>query len=170
MSKINAEVNNLDIAGLLERVSRARYEVLKSGSANIDDIRDADRARIDTYNSEAKSYASYIAGEPQQDYVASYPETYEVNYMVTEEMTVIENLGLRDLDRLYEKVLVEISNSQSARYPSGFKEQDKERFDSYMERIESLLTNHLDKINPLDLPESSPSEKSVTDGFLGVNA
>jgi GTP1/Obg family GTP-binding protein len=168
MSKINAEVNNLDIRGLLERVDRARYEVLKAGSANIDDIRQADRNRIDTYNSEIVSYAAYIAAEPEQDYPESYPEVYEVNYMVTEDMEVIENLGLRDLDALYKKFVVELSNSQSARYPSGIKLQDKARVDSYMQRIDSLLTNHLDAVNPLDLPETNPSEASITDGKLGI--
>ena len=168
MSKINAEVNSLDVRGLLERVDRARYEVLKSGSSNFDDIRTADRDRIDTYNAEIISYANYIAAEPEQDYPESYPETYTVKYMVTEDMTVVENLGLRDLDALYEKVIVELSNSQSARYPSGLKTQDKARIDSYMARIESLLTNHLDKVNPLDLPESNPSEASITDGKLGI--
>jgi hypothetical protein len=73
MSKINAEVNSLDVRGLLERVDRARYEVLKSGSSNFDDIRTADRERIDTYNAEIISYANYIAAEPEQDYPESYP-------------------------------------------------------------------------------------------------
>lgn len=169
MSKINTEVNNLDVAGLLERVDRARYEVLKAGSANVDDIRAADRRRIDSYNAEIQSYANYVAAEPEQDYPESYPETYQVRYLVTPGMEAVENLGIRDLDRLYRKVLVELSNSQSARYPSGLKVQDKERIDSYMARIDSLLVNHLDSVNPLDLPESNPSDASVTDGFTGIN-
>jgi hypothetical protein len=169
MAELNTEVNNLDIAGLLERVDRARYEVLKAGSANIDHIRQADRARIDTYNAEAQSYANYTAAEPEQDYPESYPETYAVRYLVTDDMKNIENMGLRDLDRLYEKVLVEMSNSQSARYPSGWHAADKIRFDTYMVRINDLLVKHLDVVNPLDLPETNPSDPSITQGYTGIN-
>jgi hypothetical protein len=156
------------MAGLLERMDRARFEVLKSASANVDDIRQADRGRIDAYLDEAQSYADYVAAEPQQDYPESYPDVYEVAYKVTDDMTKIENLGIRDLDRLFRVAIVEMSNSQSARYPSGFKEQDKARFDEYVQRIRDLLTKHLDKVNPLDLPESNPSESSITDGNLGI--
>jgi hypothetical protein len=168
MTTINNQVNNLDIAGLLERMDRARFEILKSSSANVDDIREADRARIDTYIAEAQSYADYIAAEPQQDYPESYPDVYEVDYKVTEDITKVENLGVRDIDRLFKVAIVEISNSQSARYPSGFKTQDKGRFDQYTQRIRDLLEKHLDKVNPLDLPESNPSESSITDGNIGI--
>lgn len=169
MSKINSQVINLDVAGLLERVDRARYEVLKSGSANVDDIRQADRGRIDSYNAEIRSYTAYIADEPEQDYPESGAEVYTVRYLVTEDMEQVENLGLRDLDRLYKKVVVELSNSQSARQESGLKLQDKQRMDAYLDRIESLLTKHLDVVNPLDLPDSNPSNALATDGFTGIN-
>jgi len=168
MSAINSEVNSLDMAGLLERMDRARFEILKSASANVDDIRTADRQRIDAYLAEAQSYADYVAAEPEQDYPESYPDVITVDYRVTEEITKVENLGIRDVDRIFRTAIVEMSNSQSARLPSGFKAQDKVRFDSYIARITSLLTKHLDNVNPLDLPETNPSEASITDGRLGI--
>jgi hypothetical protein len=38
-----------------------------------------------------------------------------------------------------------------------------------MTRCRDLLTKHLDVVNPLDLPETNPSDPSVTDGYLGIN-
>jgi hypothetical protein len=167
---INITVNNPDIRGLCERIDRVRYEILKSGSANIDEIRQAVRKRIDEWNAGLQTYADVISAEPEQDYPKSYPMEYVVRLLVTPDITNVENLEIRDLDVLYSKMLVEMSNSASARRESGIKEDDKERFDAYMKRVDDFMVKFVDEVNPQDFPESSPSEVSITDGYSGINA
>jgi hypothetical protein len=165
---VNIEVMNPDIRGLCERIDRVRYEVLKSGSANIDDIRQAVRARITEYNTGLRTYCNVMLAEPEQDYPKSYPMTYPVRITVTDDMEDVENLEIRDLDTLYKKVLIEMSNSSSARRESGMKVDDKERFDAYMTRIEDFLTKFVDEVNPQDFVESMPSVDTITSGKLGI--
>jgi hypothetical protein len=165
---VNIEVMNPDIRGLCERIDRVRYEVLKSGSANIDDIRQAVRARITEYNTGLRTYCNVMFAEPEQDYPKSYPMTYPVRITVTDDMEDVENLEIRDLDTLYKKVLIEMSNSSSARRESGMKVDDKERFDAYMTRIEDFLTKFVDEVNPQDFVESMPSVDTITSGKLGI--
>lgn len=167
--KIVLAVQNLDMAGLLERLDRVRFEVLKANSSNFDQIMKADRERMNSYLAELQSYANYFAEEPEQDFPESYPDMYTVRYLVTPEILKVENMGIRDLDRLLEKIIVEMGNSQTARYPAGWHSPDKTRFDKYILRVKSLLEKHLDGVNPMDLPETNPSDPSITDGYLGTN-
>lgn len=169
MAEINLTVNNPDIRGLCERIDRVRYEILKSGSANLDVIRTAVRSRITEWNEGLKKYAAVMASMPEMDYPKSYPENYVVKTLVTADMASVENIAIRDLDVLYRKMLIEMSNSASARHESGFKEDDVERFDAYMARIEKFLVDFIDSVNPQDFPESMPSEASITAGMTGVN-
>lgn len=160
-------VLNQDVAGLTERVDEVIYEIAKSQSANLTDMRAFDRTRIDQYNAMLKRYATWVTGAPDVDLPETHPRDYPIKYISEEVDADVENKGLRDLIRYYRAIITEVTNSQSARAANGLTVHDKRRFDLVMEKIENFLTEYLDETQPLDMPESAPSSDAVGPGFLG---
>jgi hypothetical protein len=161
------EVLNQDVAGLAERTDEVIYELAKSQSANLTDMRPFDRTRIDEYNAMLIRYAEWLVAAPDVDLPETHPRSYSITFL-TEDMSIdVENKALRDLIRMYQAVITELTNSQSARAANGLTTHDKRRFDLLMEKIQKFLTEYVDETQPLDMPESAPSSDAVGPGFLG---
>ena len=161
------EVLNQDVAGLAERTDEVIYELAKSQSSNLTDMRPFDRTRIDEYNAMLNRYAAWLVAAPDVDLPETHPRTYTIKFL-TEDMDLdVENKALRDLMRMYQALITELTNSQSARAANGLTVHDKRRFDLVMDKIEQFLTSYVDATQPIDMPESAPSSASVTSGYLG---
>lgn len=161
------EVLNQDVAGLVERVDEVIFEIAKSQSANMTDMRGFDRVRIDEYNQMLSRYAAWISEAPDVDRPETHPRQYAIAYISDGVSIDVENKALRDLMRSYQAIISEMSNSQSAKAGNGLTTHDKRRFDLEMQKIENFLTQYVDATQPLDMPESAPSSESVTPGFSG---
>ena len=161
------EVLNQDVAGLVERVDEVIYEVSRSQSATVTDMRDFDRVRIDEYNAMLKRYATWISEAPNVDRPETHPRQYPIKYISESVNVDVENKSLRDLMRSYQALISEMSNSQSAKMGNGLTTHDKRRFDLEMTKIENFLTQYVDETQPLDMPESAPSSEAVEPGLTG---
>lgn len=161
------EVLNQDIAGLAERIDEVIYEIMHSQSANLTDMRPFDRIRIDQYNAMLNRYAAWLTNAPDVDLPETHPRTYAIKFISEGLEFDIENKALRDLVRMYQAIITEMTNSQSARAANGLTTHDKRRFDLVMEKIEQFLTNYVDETQPLDMPESAPSSEAIGPGFTG---
>jgi len=161
-------VLNQDVAGLAERVDEVIYEIARSQSANLTDMRPFDRERIDQYNAMLNRYAEWITAAPDVDLPETHPRDYPIKYISEEVDADVENKALRDLIRYYRAVLTEVTNSQSARAGNGLTVHDKRRFDLVMLKVQNFLSSYVDETQPIDMPESAPSSDAVEQGFSGI--
>jgi hypothetical protein len=162
------EVLNQDVAGLAERTDEVIYEIMKSQSANLTDLRPFDRTRITEYNAMLNRYAAWITEAPDVDLPETHPRTYVMKFISEGLEFDIENKALRDLVRMYQAIITEMTNSQSARAANGLTTHDKRRFDLVMEKIQKFLVDYVDETQPLDMPESAPSSDAIGPGFTGA--
>lgn len=162
------ECSNHDIAGLVERVDEVIFELLKSQSSNLTDMKTFDRTRIGQYNQMLNRYASWIVAAPDVDVPETHPRAYPIKYISEGQSIEVENKAIRDLVRLYQAVIIELCNSQSARAANSLTTHDKRRFDLLMQKVENFLADYVDETQPIDMPESAPSSESVTAGLKGA--
>jgi hypothetical protein len=144
------------------------YEVAKSQSANLTDMRPFDRTRIDEYNAMLNRYAAWVTDAPDIDLPETHPRDYPIKYISVDVDADVENKALRDLIRMYRSLITELTNSQSARAANGLTVHDKRRFDLVMEKIAKFLNDYVDSTQPLDMPESAPSSEAVGEGYKGA--
>lgn len=156
---------NRDLAGLVERIDETIYEISKSQSEGLLDLRVADRARLDQYNNRLDRYASWIVSEPEVDAPETHPAETQVTYISNSEDDDCENKALRDLIRMYRVLMTEMACCASNRMPNGLSGHDKARFDQHLAKIRSFLVNYVDETQPVDMPESQPSSSSTTHGY-----
>jgi hypothetical protein len=162
------EVLNQDVAGLAERTDEVIYELAKSQSSNLTDMRPFDRTRIDEYNAMLNRYAAWLVAAPDVDLPETHPRTYTMKFLTEDLDLDVENKAIRDLLRMYQALITELTNSQSARAANGLTVHDKRRFDLVMEKIAAFLSDYVDETQPIDMPESAPSSDPVTAGFRGA--
>lgn len=158
-------MENRDVAGLVERIDEVIYEVSKSQSEGLANLRLADRQRLDQYNGRLERYVNWLTSEPEVDSPESHPAQTNVTYISEGEDDDCENKALRDLLRMYRILMTEMACSASTRMPNGLAKHDKGRFDQHMKKIRSFLTNFVDEELPVDLPESSPSSSLTGHGL-----
>ena len=146
--------SNLDIAGLAERIDHVLFQILNMQSANVTAFSPADRDRLNTYNVGLQGYADFVANRfldsPQWS-----PQLIPINYVTVGYDPVFQNMGLRDVARLYMMLSTELTYSESNRVSTGILPADKVRFDAILSTIESFLVDYVDIVQPLDLPEFS---------------
>lgn len=159
---------NQDVAGLVERTDEVIYEIAKSQSANLTDMRPFDRTRIDEYNQMLQRYANWVVDAPDIDLPETHPRDYPIKYISADVDADVENKAIRDLIRMYRALITELANSQSARAANGLTVHDKRRFDLVMEKIGKFLADYVDETQPVDMPESAPSSEAIGAGYRGV--
>ena len=159
------EVANHDIAGIAERLDEIIYELLKAQSAGLTDVRDFDRTRIDEYMQLLQRYADWVVSVPNLDLPETHPRMHPINY-ISEELNIdIENKALRDVVRMLQALITEMTSAQSAAAASGLTTHDKRRFDQVMEKVRNFMTDYVDQTHPIDMPESAPSSPPVEPGL-----
>ena len=161
-------VMNQDVAGLCERTDEMIYEIAKSQSANLTDMRPFDRQRIDEYNLMLVRYANWVTDAPDIDLPETHPREYPIKYISQDIDADVENKAIRDLIRMYRALITELANSQSARAANGLTVHDKRRFDLVMEKVDKFLHDYVDETQPIDMPESAPSSEPVGPGYRGL--
>ena len=159
---------NQDVAGLAERIDEVIFEIARSQSANLTDMRQFDRDRINSYNLMLVRYATWVTSAPDIDLPETHPREYPIKFISEDVDADVENKALRDLIRMYRALITEMTNSQSARAANGLTVHDKRRFDLVLEKIEQFLTSYVDETQPIDMPESAPSSDAVPPGFIGA--
>lgn len=160
-------VFNQDVAGLTERIDEIIYEIAKSQSAGLTDMRSFDRTRLTQYVELLKRYAAWVTDAPDVDLPETHPRDYPIKYISEAIDDEVENKALRDLIRYLRSLITELTNSQSAKQANGLTTHDKRRFDLVVQKVEAFLTDYVDNTQPIDMPESAPSSEPVESGFMG---
>ena len=158
-------VYNHDIAGLVRRLRRFKFEMHKSVSSNLTEVTEHDKARLISYLQAFKAYKAWMLSQPDLDLPESAPKGIEIEDYVS--LPMPENESVVDVLNLLHLIEVELVNSVSARRPSGLVIHDSNRIDALVLKLDKFVTDYLPE-TPLDLPESSPERLLTGAGKVGV--
>jgi len=157
---------NIHIAMLVRLIDRAVIEVTKSQSAPGSGVRSADVARIESYCDEMESFVNFSSRLPETDTPKSHPLPIEFDPPVV--LPRIENDSMWMLAQMLDTMRIEVGQSASSRQPNGWWKPDLPRVKKYIEDIREFMANHVQKVTPVDNPESSPRELVQGRGAMGV--
>ena len=161
------KTNNHDVAGLVRRLDRALVEVTKSASSTISGTLPADNIRLKAYIAQIRSYRGWMSGEPFMDTPATTPLYIEVPCFG--QVLAMDNDSAWDVAQLIDTAILELQSADSGRISNGFPvKEDGARLDATVTRIEKLLLLHMEKVEPIDYPESSPRFASTGQGNTGL--
>lgn len=152
---VKHEVFNDDIAGIYHRINKYIVECQKSASANVAAVNEFDKARMSSYLTTISSYIDWVVAEPALDLPETHPQLVELK--PKPEILDIENLMIQDCVRLWERGRDEVTASQSARNPTGLIKFDEARLRAVILKTEKYMSDYIEKVSPIDLPESSPT-------------
>lgn len=160
------EVNNIDIAGLIRRLRRFRFETVKAVSSGLATMSASDMARAKSYLAAVSSYINWIMSQPTLDLPEWSPKKIDLGN--PEALPMPENESLVDMMMLYDVLEVEIANCQSARQATGLISHDLKRITDLVAKMNAFLDDYVTKVLPLDLPESSPFRIETGEGRKGI--
>lgn len=157
---------NTDVYGLVRRINRFLEEIVKSQSSGVSKTLSFDVTRAKSYISAIRSYMAWVISQPELD----LPETSAriLALPAAPAIPLIENESLYDLAVLLELSRDELSNSQSSRISSNLISFDIQRLTAVLDKADAFITNYITTVDPLDLPESSPSQPMTGLGKVGV--
>ena len=148
-------IRNHDIMGLVRRINRFIIELAESQSAGGSLIRAADLVRLKSFMDSLGFYKAWVIAQPELDLPETHPEEMPIPELPG--AVPSENESLRDVVVMYAKMRDELIASQSAQVSTGLSRADAKRFDDIHTKIGQFITEYIEKTNPMDLPESTPT-------------
>ena len=162
------ESYNHDISGIACRLHRFMVELYKSVSSSGSFTNSFDQARWADYLNAADVYISHVTNQPQLDLPESHPRLIAIDCMPDVEITAIENESIRDCLYYLKLAMIEACDSQSSQMGAGLLPFDESRVRALIEKSRRLLNDYVAVVQPLDLPESSPTRPLSGPGQTGV--
>jgi hypothetical protein len=171
-------MNNSNMVGLVERIDESLVEMLLSTSASVNEFREADQIRINTYFTAWETLVAFMAGDPELDSPQTSPQKVPVVFKSNLDMIIDEdgqeqpivqdpeNKALRDLTRDMRTLMGEMALSNSRRLPNGISPHDEKRFVMHLSKMRSYMSQYVGEVTPLDLPETSPAHAESGHGYL----
>jgi len=159
-------VYNQDIRGLASRINRFIVEMMSAASANLAAVNEFDQGRLQLYINAIRTYQTWVLSQPQMDLPETSPRQYPLD--PDPAIPTVENEAIRDVIVMLELARDELINAQSARHPTGLLPFDSTRVSRVIDKVETFLTTYIAVVQPLDLPESSPSQAMGPAGKSGV--
>lgn len=166
MADPTIQIYNHDIAGLVARIQRFVEELAGSSSSGVSLMNTYDQTRLSSYLNALAAYQAWIVANPQLDLPETNRKTFSVKPLLG--VPEVENESIQDLLRMFDLACEELLNCQSARMPSGLIKFDADRLSAIFTKAGNLLTNYIQKADPLDLPESSPAVPMTAPGKAGI--
>lgn len=162
-----ADVLNMDLVGVYNRIQRDIVEIQKSQSANVSLVLDADLNRWKSYLSRHRVLIGHISDKPDID----APETNPIRFPLRPETPLqeVENESCNKLALMLNLAARELIGSQSARLGSGLLVFDRDRILKFYEKMEKYIVDFVEKATPQDLPESSPMQPIQGPGAGGID-
>ena len=147
--------HNLCVLGLDQRIYRLAQELNKQQSARITGLMDKDKARYDQYYDELLGFAATAGTDPQDFH---WLVQYKLAPLI-DELPPVENEAINTVLGYLLGADLNLRISQSTRLNDGLLPQDLEDFNDAVNKSKSLLdTAFGSALNPMDRPQSSPSQ------------
>jgi hypothetical protein len=157
---------NTDVYGLVRRINRFIEEVVKSQSSGVSKTSTFDVSRMRSYIMAMRAYLNWVTSQPELDLPETGPRP--TNLPVSPVIPLIENESLYDVAVLFELARDELANSQSSRMSSNLIGFDAARFTAILDKSDKFIDEYVTAVDPLDLPETSPSKEVTGKGMQGV--
>lgn len=157
---------NIDIVGIANRICRFIDEIQHFASANTGEVYPADMIRLKSYVDGLRTYHVTIQSLQRMDYVETNADLEPLRPLP--EKAELENESLNDINNLLRRQYQELTHSASARDSSKLNKYDSARFVQSLDRMTSLITNYVEVVTPLDMPNSSPRASAVPEGKTGI--
>ncbi|MDJ0792468.1 MAG: hypothetical protein QNJ71_11280 [Acidimicrobiia bacterium] len=147
--------HNLCVLGLDQRIYRMAQELTKQQSARVTGIMEKDKARFDQYYTELLGFANAAGNNPQDfHYLVEYSLAPMIN-----ELPPVENESINAVMGYLLGADLNLRVSQSTRLNDGLLPQDLEDFTDAVNKSKELLdTAFGSTLNPMDMPQSAPSQ------------
>lgn len=170
-------VANPDIATFAEMTDQRLVEILKSASGSLDDYTTPDKIRMQAYVNELRAFKAWFMQRPEPDRPNQHPEQLGIDYqsnqesfedpVTQEEVALIqkpENMAARAAAQQMREILASTVLGASRFRPGGMNAHDSRRVDDELDRLEFLLTEYIEQLLPVDLPETNPSAQLTGHG------
>ena len=165
---LTLETYNHDVSGIVHRVKRFQFELFKSVSSGGAFVNEFDQARWAKYLDAVDVYLNHVIAQPQIDLPESHPRKIPIDLMPDEVITTVENESIRDVIYYLQLMMIECCDSQSSRMGAGLLPFDESRVRALNEKACRLLNDYVAAVQPLDLPESSPTRVMSGSGQGGI--
>lgn len=162
----DAKTYNMNIGGLVDRANRFLQEMQKSQASNLTSFNVFDQGRLTSYLDSLEAYIDWVVAQPMLDLPETSPREVKMNTFP--EIQEHENPMITDVVRLIERFRDELMHSQSSRQSTGLVSFDEVRARKIIEALRTYLADYVSKVNPVDLPETTPSEETTGSGKTGV--
>ena len=159
-------IYNQDIRGLASRINRFITELVSCTSANLANVNEFDAGRLESYIKAIRTYHDWVMAQPALDLPETQPRLHTLD--PDPAVPTLENEAIRDAIVMMQAARDELVNSQSARMPVGLLPFDSRRMTSIVNKVEAFLISYVREVQPLDLPESSPTRDMGPAGKTGV--
>lgn len=159
-------VYNHDVKSLHDRMNRFIVEINKAGSGNVAHMVEFDKNRLTSYLESVRRYVSWVVAQPQLDMPETNPREFTLDS--APEIKDVENEDINEIVRLMVLARDELASSQSARLASGILPFDQKRLLAIVEKIDKFLSDYIDSVAPMDLPETAPMKTVVDSGNTGA--
>ncbi len=166
MPVTDVSVYNSDVVGLYDRINRFIEEAQKSVSADVSLTNAFDIVRLNTYLDSIDRYHAWVIAQPLLDLPETSPRLYALATPMAAQQ--VENDDLDDILRILRLSRDEMTNSQSARLPSGLIAPDSIRLTAIIQKARNFIKDYIVPTQPLDLPESSPRNLETGPGKGGI--
>lgn len=153
---------NHDIVGIHNRFVRMIFELKKATSANSSGWNQFDADRCRQFITDIRSRVDWTQKEPEIDLPETHPTQFELRPLP--DLPEVENEDSNDMIRLCVLGCQELEKSASSGDPARLNKFDHRRCMAIVDKMESLLENHIVKVTPVDRPESSPRAPGITPG------
>jgi len=164
--KTEPQTYNIIVGGMVDRLNTYIEEMQKSQSANLVDFNVHDKTRLKSYLTALVEYIDWAVGQPMLDLPETSPQLVSMNpFPVIQEH---ENPMITDVVRLLCRLRDEMVNSQTSRQSTGFVKHDEVRARSIIKFTNDFMDNYVEKVSPVDLPETVPSAPVTGPGKTGV--
>lgn len=157
---------NIDINSIANRMCRYVDEVQHFQSANGGEMHPEDLVRLKSYLTGLRTFVNTVQQLERMDYVETQADLEPLRPMP--EKVELENESLNDINVLIRRAHAELVHSASARQSSKLNKYDNGRLLRSITRAEALISDYIEVVTPLDMPNSSPRAAAVGEGKTGI--
>jgi hypothetical protein len=157
---------NIHVPELYHMIVRFLVEMQLSQSANTSINNDFDLARYKTYFNALRVKIGVMKHPSFLDLPETDPFTFELRPLPA--IKDVENEVVAQLSLFMRAMALELTRSQTARNSSGIVSFDRTRQLALVSECETYLTDYAMKVQPLDLPETSPRAPLQGPGLDGL--
>lgn len=148
---------NMNIVSICNLLTKDILEIMRNQSSVVSGFLDADVQRLNTYIAELTAYKNYASSLPVLDTPVTHQLAATYAVYPLPETQLVDNNQVNELINTMVAFRNEMLHSQSSRLSNSLIPQDWVRFDTFIARMETMISSYITPTTFTDNPETSPS-------------